>query len=99
VRIESHQQGDRVDLTARIVSESGWWWTLGVSRRLHIEVHMPKDADLPADLDATTGDGRVSLDIPLEGSVTKWAVRGKINGGGAALTIRSGDGSIHIARA
>jgi len=229
LHVESHQQGDRVDLTARVVSVSGWFGGLGVARRLHIEVRMPKDADLqvetgdgsvqasllvgnislhtgdgsikadglsgtldlrsgdgsitvnslkgaatlytgdgsisgsdldgrydattgdgsvhlagrfdgltvktgdgsidaralpgskmstgwnlrtgsgsvemalpgdlPADLDATTGDGRISLDIPVDGAVTKSEVRGKINGGGRPLAIHTGDGSIHVVRA
>jgi hypothetical protein len=227
-RIESHQQGDRVDLTVRVVGASRWFASLGVTRTPHIEVRMPKEADLqvetgdgsvqasllvgnislhtgdgsikadglsgnldlrsgdgsitvnslkgtaslttgdgsisgtdldgryhattgdgsihlagrfdgllvktgdgsidtralpgstmsagwnlrtgsgsiemalppdlPADFDATTGDGRISLDIPVDGAVTKSEVRGRINGGGQPLTLHTGDGSIHLNR-
>lgn len=53
-----------------------------------------------ADLDAHTGDGRISVGFPvtMSGSLRQSTVRGKINGGGATLTVRTGDGSIHIAR-
>lgn len=55
-------------------------------------------ATLAADLDASTGDEHVRLDIPVEveGTVTTSKVRGKIHGGGQRLTIRTGDGSIHL---
>jgi hypothetical protein len=51
-----------------------------------------------SDLDAHTGDGRISMDFPLvsSGKVDRSAVRGKLNGGGPPLTISTGDGSIHI---
>jgi predicted secreted protein len=53
-----------------------------------------------ADLDAETHDGHVTVDIPLEtsGQLGHSRVRGKLNGGGPALRIRTGDGSIHIGR-
>lgn len=55
---------------------------------------------LQAELDAHTGDGRISLDIPLlvTGTYGRTELRGKMNGGGPLLTIRTGDGSIHIQR-
>lgn len=51
-----------------------------------------------ADLDAHTGDGHISLDFPvtISGSLSDSTVRGKMNGGGQALMIRSGDGSIRL---
>jgi hypothetical protein len=53
---------------------------------------------LQADVDAHTGDGRISLDFPLlvTGTFGRSELRGKINGGGALLSIRTGDGSIRI---
>jgi hypothetical protein len=53
-----------------------------------------------ADLDAHTNDGRISLGFPVtvDGIISKSEVRGKINGGGAALTVRTGDGSIRLMR-
>jgi len=51
-----------------------------------------------ADVDLSSDYGRVRLDIPVavDGIVDKSKVRGKINGGGQALTIHTGDGSIHL---
>lgn len=53
-----------------------------------------------ADLDAHTGDGHITVDLPLkaEGEVHEDAVSGKINGGGQMLKVRTGDGSVHLAR-
>lgn len=53
-----------------------------------------------ADLDAHTSDGRISLELPVvvSGSISKSNLRGKINGGGALLTVRTGDGSIRLER-
>ena len=53
-----------------------------------------------ASLDAHTRDGRITVDLPLTatGGVHEDSVSGKLNGGGPTLTIRTGDGSIHLAR-
>jgi DUF4097 and DUF4098 domain-containing protein YvlB len=54
--------------------------------------------DLSADIDASTGDGHISADIPItvEGLISKSHIRGKLNGGGQSLTVHSGDGSIRL---
>jgi len=51
-----------------------------------------------ADVDLRTGDGHIDLDMPVttEGKLRENEIRGKINGGGGLLTIRTGDGSIHL---
>jgi uncharacterized protein involved in outer membrane biogenesis len=61
-----------------------------------IELTLPKD--LQADVSASSGDGHVTSDIPLavQGDFRKSKVNGKLNGGGAPLTIHTGDGSIHL---
>ncbi len=61
-----------------------------------ITLRVPQD--LAADLDAHTGDGHISLDLPVSviGAMSESRVRGKMNGGGGQLEINSGDGSIHI---
>jgi DUF4097 and DUF4098 domain-containing protein YvlB len=53
-----------------------------------------------ADLDAHTGDGRITVDLPLSttGGVQENSVSGKLNGGGSVLTVRTGDGSVHLER-
>jgi Putative adhesin len=55
-------------------------------------------ADFQADLDAHTGDGRITTEFPItaSGKISRAEIRGKLNGGGQALTARTGDGSINI---
>lgn len=54
--------------------------------------------DFRADLDANTGDGQISLDFPVEvsGRFRRTEVRGTMNGGGAPLRVKTGDGAIRI---
>jgi hypothetical protein len=57
--------------------------------------------DLQANIDATTNDGHISLGIPLtvEGTFSSNSqIHGKMNGGGQALTIHTGDGSIRLSK-
>jgi hypothetical protein len=63
-------------------------------------VTMSVPADLQANIDATTNDGRISLGIPVtvEGNLGTSQIHGKMNGGGAPLTIHTGDGSIHLSK-
>lgn len=51
-----------------------------------------------AELDATTGDGRVDVrGVPFSGSShNRGVARGRIGNGGGKITIRSGDGSIVV---
>ena len=80
--------GSKLDSTWSITSGDG-----------SIDVALP--GDLPVNVDASTGDGRISSDIPItmEGIISKSRVRGKMNGGGSTLTIHTGDGSIHLKQA
>jgi hypothetical protein len=56
--------------------------------------------DLAADLDVHTGDGHISSQLPVAafGSPSDSSLRGKLNGGGLTLTVRTGDGSIDLDR-
>jgi DUF4097 and DUF4098 domain-containing protein YvlB len=76
--------------------DSSWSITSGDGS---IDVALP--GDLPVNIDASTGDGHISSDIPItmEGIISKSRVRGKMNGGGSTLTIHTGDGSIHLKQA
>ena len=51
-----------------------------------------------ADLDASTGDGSISLDFPVtvSGSISRSRIHGKMGNGGPPIYIHTGDGSIHI---
>ena len=55
-----------------------------------------------AELDATTGDGRVEVeDLAFErtsGESSRRIARGRLGNGGPRITIRSGDGSITVRR-
>ena len=80
--------GSKLDSTWSITSGDG-----------SIDVALP--ADLSVNIDASTGDGHISSDIPItmEGIISKSRLRGKMNGGGSTLTIHTGDGSIHLKQA
>ncbi len=62
----------------------------------HIRVTLP--VTFAADLHAHTGDGRITLDVPVtvSGAISSTEIRGKLNGGGPTLSLRSGDGSISV---
>jgi putative adhesin len=72
-------------------------WTLRTGDG-SVDIALP--ADFQADIDATTGDGHISLGIPVtvEGTFSRSAVKGKMNGGGQILTIHTGDGSIRLTK-
>jgi len=63
-------------------------------------VDLTLPSDFQANINATTGDGHISLGIPVtvEGTFSKSEIRGKMNGGGQDLTIHTGDGSIRLSR-
>jgi DUF4097 and DUF4098 domain-containing protein YvlB len=62
----------------------------------NVSLELP--GELAADVDLHTSDGHIDLDMPIttEGKIRQNEVRGKLNGGGSSLTIRTGDGSIHL---
>jgi hypothetical protein len=57
-------------------------------------------ADFQTNIDASTGDGHISLGIPvtIEGTFKNSEMHGKMNGGGQPLTIHTGDGSIRLSK-
>jgi len=61
-----------------------------------VDLDLP--GDLQANLDASTHDGRISLGFPVtvEGTFSSTKITGKMNGGGQAIVVRTGDGSIHL---
>jgi hypothetical protein len=80
--IESSQHGDEVELTARI--SNTWHFSIGMMRRLHIEVRMPKDADLQV----RTGDGSIKA-AGVSGTID-------LHSGDGSLTVRSLKGSLRL---
>ena len=92
LHIDAHQSGDQVEIVARVTGHWGFSWG-GHGRRLLIEVHMPKDADL----NAHTGDGSVELSA-LNGNVTVQTGDGSIRANTLTGTIdlHTSDGSITV---
>jgi hypothetical protein len=54
--------------------------------------------DIKVNVDAKTSGGRVSTDFPItmQGEISKRQLRGKINGGGPQLHLKTSGGSIHV---
>ena len=64
-----------------------------------VTVRLPHD--FGTDLNVHTGDGHISVDFPLTtaaGGRSEHDLRARLNAGGAPLYIRTGDGSVRVAR-
>jgi hypothetical protein len=88
--INSRQDGDQVEISARVHSGMNWGWG-GMHRTLRIEVHMPREADLNVD----TGDGSVEAQS-LAGNLSIHTGDGhiRVDGAHGDIRLRTGDGSI-----
>lgn len=53
-------------------------------------------SSIAVDLDASTSGGRVRTDFEVDGNTTKRRIRGKINGGGPELKLKTSGGSVNI---
>lgn len=84
-----------VDVRAAAGSSLATGWRLETGDG---SVSLEVPGELAADVDLHTSDGHIDLDMPVttSGTVRQNEVRGKMNGGGGLLTIRTGDGSIHL---
>ncbi len=91
LRIESKQDGDRVELSARETNHWNWNFGVHINRGLRLEVRMPKDADLNVD----SGDGSVEAQA-VTGNVDIHTGDGhiKVEGAKGQIRLRTGDGSI-----
>ncbi len=83
LHIDSRQDGDSVQVNARVTGHWGFSWGRG-HRGPRIEVRMPKDADLQID----TGDGSVETQ-PISGRV-------KIHTGDGSVRVQAVDGNVDI---
>jgi len=85
----------RVSLKAQAGSRITQPWDVRTSDG-SVDLELP--ADLAADVDLHTGDGHISLNVPLtvEGKFSNQDVHGKLNGGGNRLNVHTGDGSITV---
>jgi hypothetical protein len=94
-RLELSSGDGRIEAEAATGSKVAEGWDLHTGDG-SIALRIPRD--LATDLDASTGDGSIDLDLPVavEGHIDAKQLRGRINGGGGLLRIRSGDGGIRI---
>jgi hypothetical protein len=78
-------------------SKMGTSWTI---RTGDGSVDLVLPSDFQTNIDASTGDGHISLGIPvtIEGTFKNSEMHGKMNGGGQTLTIHTGDGSIRLSK-
>jgi putative adhesin len=79
------KEGSRLDGDWRIQTGDG-----------SVRVRVPKN--LAADLEAHTGDGHIRFELPVttNGAKDEHTSQAKLNGGGPALVVRTGDGSITV---
>jgi DUF4097 and DUF4098 domain-containing protein YvlB len=93
--LQLHTQDGSVELDARSGSavRSAWHLETGDG-----SVRLSLPANFRTDLEMRTGDGQIKVDVPglAEQKRTEHEVRARLNGGGNALLIRTGDGSITI---
>src|SRR5258708_29741078 len=83
LHIDSRQDGDSVQINARVTGHWGFSWGRG-SRGPRIEVRMPKDADLQI----ATGDGSVETQ-PIRGHV-------KIHTGDGSVHAQAADRNVEV---
>jgi DUF4097 and DUF4098 domain-containing protein YvlB len=90
--VDTRQDGDRVEVVARIHGHFGFMWGVH-SRELRIEVRMPKAGDL----EVSTGDGAVEASS-LDGNVNVHTGDGSVKASALSGTIvlQTGDGSINV---
>lgn len=109
LRVDARQDGDKVELIARVMGHWGINFGWGHNRRLHIEVRMPQQGDLQVEtgdgsvetsglsgtLNVHTGDGSVKANS-LEGTIDLHTNDGSITVDNLKgnVRLRTGDGSI-----
>jgi hypothetical protein len=94
-KLQLHTQDGSVDVEAKDGSHLAADWQIQTgdgSVRLRVPTH------LAADLEARSGDGSIHVDLPsVSGRVkSDHLLQSKLNGGGPALLVRTGDGSISV---
>ena len=63
----------------------------------HVTLRLARD--FAANLEARSGDGRISVELPSTAAISsrqRDSVRAAINGGGPTFSIRTGDGSVNV---
>jgi DUF4097 and DUF4098 domain-containing protein YvlB len=93
--LQLHTQDGSVQLTVMKGSRVNADWRVQTGDG-SVQLRLPQE--LNANLELHTGDGHIHMDLPLTVTSVKseHGVQGKLNGGGALLLVRTGDGSISI---
>jgi hypothetical protein len=93
--LQLHTQDGSVELTVLKGSQVNSDWRVQTGDG---SVHVLLPQELSANLELHTGDGHISMDMPLTVTSvkTEHGIQGKLNGGGALLLVRTGDGSISL---
>ena len=96
-RLDLETKDGNIEADARAGSKMAGRWRVTTGDG-HVTVRLPDS--FTADLDAHTGDGKITVDLPLtlSGKLGGSEARGKLNGGGETLVVRTGDGPIHLQR-
>jgi hypothetical protein len=81
------------EVSASAAPQSGWLLRSGDGN-----IRLKLADSLGADLDAHSGDGEVHVGFPVNtsGNGNENSFRGKINGGGLSIELRTGDGDIKV---
>jgi DUF4097 and DUF4098 domain-containing protein YvlB len=97
--LDLHTGDGSIDAEVRAGSRMASGWSLR-SGDGSVSLRLPEG--FPADLDVHTGDGHITMDFPITiesgVSLKENAIRGKMNGGGQMLEIKTGDGNITVRR-
>ncbi len=94
-KLQLHTQDGSVEAEVREGSRLDGDWRIQTGDG-SVHVRVPKT--LAADLEAHTGDGHIRFDLPVttNGAKDEHTSQAKLNGGGPALVVRTGDGSITV---
>jgi hypothetical protein len=95
--LDIHTSDGRIEAEAVAGSSIGHGWNLSTGDG-GVDVMIP--GNFAADLSVHTGDGHITLDLPVavEGRYESNNIHGKLNGGGALLSIKTGDGSVRLGK-
>jgi DUF4097 and DUF4098 domain-containing protein YvlB len=93
--LELRTSDGRIEVEARPGSQLREAWDV---RSSDGSVMLKVPGELAADVELRTSDGSITTNIPIvvEGSFGRHEIRGKINGGGNRLSIRTSDGSVTL---
>jgi DUF4097 and DUF4098 domain-containing protein YvlB len=96
-RLELDTKDGGIDADVRSGSKMAARWRVETGDG-HVTLRLPDN--FAAELDAHTGDGHITVDLPttVQGAVRGSEFRGKLNGGGETLVLRTGDGTIRVLR-